>query len=183
MKIRIASIAAIAVILSAVPADARRGAFLSALVRGGVQGAARAGAHAGVQSYGGNKTYGADTLTVEQLEKCIVFAQELDKSSTDVDAFADTIETESRAISQAQQLLAYERDLVDRYSDASVNAYNRKLAAMRQRIGSHNENVDKAKTFQTSHNLRVGMYNMQCAKKYYADDMEAARLKLSVKLD
>jgi hypothetical protein len=40
MKILVAGIATVAVVLSAVPADARRGGFLSALVRGGVHSAA-----------------------------------------------------------------------------------------------------------------------------------------------
>jgi hypothetical protein len=30
---------------------------------------------------------------------------------------------------------------------------------------------------------RVGIYNAECAKKYYADDMEATRVKLGLKDD
>jgi hypothetical protein len=180
MKILVAGITAFAVTISASPVDAK--GFLSALLRGGAQGAVRAGVHAGVQSYA-PKTYGVDTLTVEQLEKCIKSAQDLDKSSEYVDALANAIDTESAAISQAQQFLSIEKDLVNRYSDASVNAYNSKLGAMRARISAHNANVDRAKGEQASHNMRVVSYNGECAKRYYADDMEAARIKLGLKDD
>jgi len=177
MKILIAGIATVAVILSSIPADARRGGFLSALVRGSVQGAARSGGH----SYA--KTYGPDTLTIDQIEKCIKFAQELDRSSEYLNAVAASINAESAAITQAQQFLSVEKDLVDRYSEASVNAYNNKLAAMRARISRHNASVDRGEGDQNAHNTRVLSYNAECAKKYYADDMEAARVMLGVKDD
>jgi hypothetical protein len=129
MKILVAVVVAVAI--SASPADAK--GFLSALLRGGAKSAARAGAHAGVHSYTAPalKTYGTDTLTVEQIEKCIKSAQELDKSSEYIDALASSTNAEGAAIGQAQQFLTLEKDLVNRYSEASVNAYNNKLAAMR----------------------------------------------------
>jgi hypothetical protein len=180
MKVLIAGITTVAVIVGASPVDAK--GFLSGLLRGGVRSAARAGVHAGVQSYA-PKTYGPDTMTVEQIEKCLGSAQELDKSSEHVDALTNAVDVESAAIARSQQFLSMEKDLVDRYSEASVNAYNRKLTAMRTRISAYNASVDRAKAEQTSHNARVVSYNAECAKKYYADDMEAARIKLGVKDD
>jgi hypothetical protein len=180
MKVSFALIIAIAVAFSAAPADAK--GFLSALLRGGAKSAARAGVQAGVHSYAApTKTYGPDTLSVEQIEECIKTAQALDKSSANIDAMADAVDVEGDAISRAQQLQSIEKDLVDRYSDASVNAYNKKLAAMRARISAHNANVDRGQAEQASHNARVSSYNVECAKKYYADDMEAARVKLGFK--
>ena len=180
MKIFFARIVAVAVIVSASPVDAK--GFLSGLLRGGARSAARAGVHAGVQSYA-PKTYDPDTMTVEQIEKCLASAQELDKSSEYVDALANAADAESAAITRSQQFLLMEKDLVDRYSDASVNAYNKKLAAMRTRISAYNTNMDRAKAEQVSHNTRVVSYNAECAKKYYAEDMETARLKLNIKDD
>jgi hypothetical protein len=177
MKIFIAGITTLAVIAGASPVDAK--GFLSALLRGGVRGAARAGAHAGIQSYP-LKTYGPDTLTIEQIEKCLATAQALDKSSEHVDALANAVDKEAASITYSQQSLEVEKGLVNRYSDASVNAYNKKLDALRNRISAHNAYVDRAKTEQDSHNTRVVAYNAQCAKKYYADDMETARLKLNI---
>ncbi|WP_315799616.1 hypothetical protein, partial [Bradyrhizobium sp. SZCCHNR1002] len=142
-----------------------------------------AGVHAGAHAYGGIKTYGSDTLTVEQIEKCIGIAQELDKSSDYLNALSDAINTESAAISRAQQLLAIQKDVVDRYSEASVNAYNAKLTLMRARIAKHNANVDRGQADQDGHNARVVSYNAECAKKYYADDMEVVKTKLGLKDD
>jgi hypothetical protein len=180
MKIFIAVLTAVAVTVSASPVDAK--GFLSAMLRGGVRSAARVGAHAGVQSYV-PKTYGSDTLTVEQIEKCLASAQELDRSSQQVDASANAVDTEAAAIASSQQSLSLEKDLVDRYSKASVNAYNKRLAAMGTRISAYNANVDRVKAEQASHNMRVVSYNAECAKKYYAEDMETARLKLNIKDD
>jgi hypothetical protein len=182
MKILICIIVTIAFTFSTVPADAK--GFLSALLRGGTKTAARAGVQAGVHSYAApTKTYGTDTLNVEQIEACIKAAQALDKSSGYVDAMANAINSEDGAISRAQQFLSIEKELVNSYSEASVNAYNKKLAAMRTRINAHNANVDRGQAEQASHNARVGSYNAECAKKYYADDMEAVRVKLGLKDD
>jgi hypothetical protein len=180
MKKFVAGIAAVVVIISASPVDAK--GFLSGLLRGGARTAARAGVHAAVQSYA-PKTYGPDTMTAEQIEKCLASAQGLDKSSEYVDALSSVIDAESAAISRSQQFLSMEKDLVDRYSEASVDAYNRKMAAMRTRISAYNTSVDRGKAEQASHNARVVSYNAECAKKYYADDMEAARVKLGLKDD
>ena len=181
MKLLVTVVAAAAIAASGSVAEAK--GFLSALLRGGAKTAARAGVHAGVQSFSGIKTYGPDTLTIEQIETCLVFAQELDKSSEHLNALSDAINTESAAISQAQLFLATEKDLVDRYSETAVNAYNGKLAAMRARIAKHNAKVDLGQADQTRHNARVVSYNAECAKKYYADDMEATRLKLGIKAE
>jgi hypothetical protein len=182
MKILLACILTISIASSIAPADAK--GFLSALLRGSAKTATRAGVQAGVHSYAApTKTDGTDTLTVEQIEACIKAAQALDKSSEYVEAMSAAINSEGGAISRAQQSLSIEKDLVDRYSDASVNAYNKKLAAMRTRINAHNANVDRGQAEQVSHNARVGSYNAECAKKYYADDMEAARVKLGLKDD
>lgn len=182
MKLLSISVFALFVAFGVSSADAK--GFLAALLRGGAKTAARAGMQAGAHSYiAPTKTYSADTLTTEQIEACIKSAQALDKSSEYVDALADAVNTEGGAISRAQQLLSIEKDLVDRYSDASVNAYNRKLASMRTRINAHNASVDRAQTEQASHNARVGAYNAGCAKKYYADDMEAVRMRLGLKDD
>lgn len=178
MNILTAGIAAVAVIFSASPVDAK--GFLSGLLRGGVRGAVHAGVHAGAQSYA-SKTYGPDTMSVEQIEKCLGSARELDKSSEYVDTLTSAIDAESAAITSSQQLLSTEKDVVDRHSQASVNAYNRKLAAMSTRISAYNTSVDRAKAEQASYNARVVLYNAECARKYYADDMEAARVKLGLK--
>jgi hypothetical protein len=180
MKILFACVTIVAVLTTS-SVEAKRGGFLSALFRNGAQTAARAGVHS--YSAPAIKTYGPDVLTAEQIERCIKAATELDRNSEAVDAISNAINAEGAAISRAQQFLSLEKDLVDRYSDASVNAYNRKLAAMRTRINAHNANVDRGEAEQASHNSRVGSYNAECAKKYYADDMEAARVKLGLKDD
>lgn len=181
MKILFASVLTVAIAF-ATAADAK--GFLSALMRGGAKTAVRGGVQAGVHSYAApTKIYDLNTLTVEQIEACIKVAQALDQSSERMDAVAKAINLEGDAINRAQQQLSIEKDLVDRYSDASVNVFSKKLAAMKARINGHNANVDRGQAEQASHNARVHSYNAECAKKYYAEDMEAARVKLGLTED
>lgn len=197
MKIFVVVVSFIAI--SASPADAK--GFLSALLRGGatvahsgahsaahaalhaaIHGVTHAAAHPGAHSYTAPalKSYGVDTLTVEQLETCIKFAQQLDEASENVDSLSNAIGSESAAITRAQESLALDKDLVDRYSKTSVAAYNRKLSALQTRISAYNASVERAQAEQASHNTRVSSYNAECAKKYYADDMKAVRVKLGL---
>jgi hypothetical protein len=173
-------LAGLTVLATANFAEARRGGFLSALIRGGAHAAANHGTSAAIGSTRYIKSYGPDTLTVAELEACIKRATELDKSASLVDAVSDKLATESSAIDRAQADLAATKNLVNRYSEASVNAYNNKLDALSARINVHNNNVRQAKLEQMTHNLSVSLYNNNCAKRYYADDMQAAKLRLGV---
>src|SRR3954452_18190886 len=155
MKLIVAVISAIAV--SGSPADAK--GFLAALLHSGAHAGAHAALHAATHASAhasahpgahsetapALKSYGIDTLSVEQIETCIKFAQQLDQSSENFDSLSNAIEAESAAITSAQQSLSLQKDVVDRYSKASVSAYNRKLAAMDVRIGAHNANVARGK--------------------------------------
>jgi hypothetical protein len=173
-------LAGLLLLASANFAEARRGGFLSALIRGGAHSAANHGTSAAIGSTRYIKSYGPDTLTVAQLEACIKRATELDKSAGVVEAVTDKLAAESSAIDRAQAELTVAKDLVNRYSQPSVNAYNNKLDALNARINAHNNNVRQAKVEQTTHNLSVTLYNNDCAKRYYHDDMEAAKLRLGV---
>lgn len=68
-----------------------------------------------------------------------------------------------------------QRSRLDRSSRASVNSFN-------ALIDRHNTLVTAAKTKQVdfnsaidAHNSEVNVYNGDCAKKYYADDLTEAQ--------
>jgi hypothetical protein len=52
--------------------------------------------------------------------------------------------------------------------NADVARYNKAVESWRIRQKDFNDSIDL-------HNISVGLYNVRCAKKYYADDMEEAR--------
>lgn len=178
---------AIALLLTCDLAEARKGGFVSALIRGGAHAAGSSpkdapGSSAGTStSVSATKTYGPDTLTLTQLERCVGVAVELDRSSDTVDARAGAMESEKSAIDTAQSDLSAAQARVDRRSKASVDAFNRKLDALNARIEAHNVGVRAYKALEAGHNQKVASYNADCARKYYADDMNAVKLKLGLK--
>jgi DNA repair ATPase RecN len=149
----------------------------------------RAGAHAatshGTSSSSGAaaspiKTYGPEVLTVAQIETCLRRAMDLDKSAGSLDDLADKVKANSSDIERVQADLQAQRQQVDTRSEASVNAYNGRLAALRARIDRHNANVEQIRSREATHNSLVALYNADCAKTYYRDDMEAVRVRLGI---
>ena len=178
-------IVAVATLLTGNLAEARRGGFVSALIRGGAHaagsGSQSSGSSATTSASTGTKTYGPDTLTAVQLERCVGVAVQLDQSSDTVDARIRTVEAEKSIIDTAQSDLSAAQARVDRRSRASVDAFNRKLDALNVRIEAHNVAVRSYKAFEANHNQKVALYNADCAKKYYADDMNSVKQKLGLK--
>lgn len=163
-------------------AEARRGGFLSALIRGGTHAATSAATHTSPStSPTAMKAYGADTLTVAQLEQCVATAVELDRSSETLDTRSQGIDGEKAALETAQNDLSADKARVNTRSKASVDAFNRKLDALNTRIETFNAGIRAYKELEAAHNVKVASYNGSCAKKYYADDMNAVRQKLGLK--
>ena len=79
----LAGIATVAILFGVSPADAGKRGFLSALLRVGAH-AARVGAHSYTAPVA--KTYGAEVMTVAQIESCINTATELERIAEIVDA-------------------------------------------------------------------------------------------------
>jgi uncharacterized phage infection (PIP) family protein YhgE len=170
-----------AFVTSTADVEARRGGFVSALVRAGAHAATSHGtsssSSAGTQAI---KTYGPEVLTVAQIEACLRRATDLDKSAGSLQELVDKVKGDSSDIERAQTDLQAQKQQVNTRSEASVNAYNSRLAALRTRIDRHNASVDQVRSQEAAHNSVVSLYNADCAKKYYRDDMEAARVRLGI---
>jgi hypothetical protein len=171
----------IAAVLRCDAAEARRGGFPSALIRAGTHAAASS-THASTSSTStAVKTYGPDTLTAAQLEQCVSSAVDLDGSSKTLETRSQSIDTDKAALEAAQTDLSVDKARVNTRSKASVDAFNRKLDALKTRVETFNAGIRSYKELETAHNQKVASYNAVCAKKYYADDMNAVRQKLGLK--
>ncbi|MBX9846296.1 MAG: hypothetical protein K2Z80_31270 [Xanthobacteraceae bacterium] len=170
--VRLFVLGIVATLFAIESADARRfGRFVSGMARGAIQG----GAEAGVRSYV-TKSYGPDVLTVDQLVSCLKRAGSLDEESEqleakrtslqdaqkDLDAFAERVERKRRTTDTRSQRQ------VDSFN-SDVDAYNASVRRVKAQREEFNRQVD-------AHNSSASMFNMSCAKKYYADDMERARV-------
>jgi predicted nucleic acid-binding Zn-ribbon protein len=123
------------------------------------------------------KQYSSDVLSVDQLRKCISLENELDSVSSSLDQSRIELDAHSAELSKMQMSLRLEEIAVDVYNQESVDQYNNSIADFRRkqddynyRVESYNSKLEVARTLNSD-------FNFRCAnKKYYEDDMEAARL-------
>jgi chromosome segregation ATPase len=167
--------------------EAFAGGFLKGLsgrgiVRGGAAVARGSGSSSSsaASSSAAQKTYGADILTVDQLAACLKTASELDTASQSVDTERGALQARVSEVDARRAKLEEAKAKLNRSSKTAVDRHN---AA----IDSFNKLVDETKAKQAAFNNRVraqnanvDAYNGQCAKRYYADDLAAARQKANV---
>jgi hypothetical protein len=129
----------------------------------------------------GRGSYGPGVLTQDQLEQCI-------RLERDINTRADSVDAEEAALNARQaeiERLGMEIDLragrVDRYSQVSVDNYNRLVMQHRSKVGDFNARLPAFNARVEAHNAQVGEFNAICAqRRYYQSDMQAVRSKLGI---
>jgi hypothetical protein len=172
-------------------AEARKGGFVSALIRGGMRaGSSSTGPNGdGTSSTGPSsdglgpvfrqKAYGPDVLTPAQLEHCVASAVVLDQRIAQLDEQSREVDREKAAIEAAQANLFADEAKVDLRSRTQVDSFNRRLAALHDRIDRYNADIRSYFAAAKAHNEKVDSYKSECTKKYYVEDMEALKIKLN----
>jgi uncharacterized protein (DUF3084 family) len=114
-------------------------------------------------------------LTVAQLAQCIKKASKLDEESDRLEADRTVLRSSVSEGDLSSAAIEQQRSRLDQRSKASVNSFN-------ALIDRHNTLVAAAKGRQANfnsaieaHNNEVNVYNGDCAKKYYADDLTEAQ--------
>jgi hypothetical protein len=157
------------------PADAGgMGRFLGSLVARGVVREAITAGRSQSQSYA-PKVYNSDVLTVAQLAACIKKASKLDGDTERLEASRAVFLSSKSEIDLSSAAIELQRPRVDYYSQKSVDAFN-------ALINRYNILVTDGKAKQVSFNALVDgrnaeadVYNAECVKKYYADDLPDAQ--------
>ena len=168
MRLPIASLFCGILLISTTIADARGRGFVAALLaRGAVTAATSHSARA--------KSYTSDVLTVDQLVACLKKADGLDRESQQIETQRERLSSTANEIDRMRAMTESQRATLNRYSQADVDRFNRE-------VDRYNTMATNAKGLQNTFNLTIGShntgvdaYNLECAKKYYADDMESAR--------
>ena len=167
-------------------AEARKGGFVGALIRGGMRaGTSSTGPSSTGPSGDGlgpafsQKTYGPDVLTPAQLENCMASAIVLDQRIAQLGEHSRDIDREKAAVEAVQASLFADEAKVDRRSRTQVDSFNRRLAALHDRIDRYNADVRSYLAAAHAHNEKVDSYKSECTKKYYVEDMEAVKSKLN----
>lgn len=137
------------------------------------RGAVVAAVHSGTSSAA--KSYTPDVLTVAQLAQCMKTAARLDEAGDRLEADRIALRAATSEVDLSSSTIEAQRSSLDRRSQAAINAFN----AM---IDRHNTLLNAAKAKQVdfnsaidAHNGDVNVYNGDCAKKYYADDLAEAQ--------
>jgi hypothetical protein len=178
MKRTLAVVLALSCLLSfGKSSDARGlGRFLGGLLgRGLAREAIVTGQRSNIQPQYLPKTYGPDILTVEQLAACIKKAVILDENSERLEASRTTLLSSGSEIDLSSAAIEFQRPRVDHYSKKSVDAFNALIN--RYNVLAVNGKAKQASfnALVDTHNTEAGAYNVECAKKYYADDLTDAQ--------
>lgn len=139
----------------------------------------------GVSAINGVKTYDFNTLTVEQLRKCLELESNIELSE-------QRLSNDSLPLKAQEKLLSsLESDVnsLDRYlklnqnstfyTQSEVDAFNRKVEQYNQTISVYNAELNKYHSLEAPYNRKINIHNakieqfqLECAgKRYYEDDL------------
>lgn len=154
-------------LIAAEAADARGlGRFVGGLL---ARGAVSATVH------GTRKSYTPDVLTVDQLVQCLKKASALDQQSEDIESKRREVQIVESQIDRLKNQMDMNERSLNRYSQAAIDSFNADVNRYNTAVINTRANQNVFNEFVNVHNGNVDSYNLVCAKKYYADDMENAR--------
>jgi hypothetical protein len=121
------------------------------------------------------KQYGPNVLTVDQLVLCLKMAGGLDEQSEQLAQKRSELETASNDLDKLKGQIDAKSAAVNRRSQTSVDSFNAEVSRYNSGLGRFKSQEGAFNVLVVDHNTKVSGYNLQCSRKYYADDMEAAR--------
>jgi hypothetical protein len=122
-----------------------------------------------------SKSYWPDVLTVQQLENCLRWAYRLDQDSTAIDSRRE------RLIDKLERIDLYKIELdrversVDRYNQIAIDRFNAIVTRFNWLVDEARANQVTLNFAVERHNDEIKAYKASCARKYYVDDLEAAK--------
>ncbi|MCX7310198.1 MAG: hypothetical protein NTV56_00355 [Alphaproteobacteria bacterium] len=146
------------------------GRFASGMARGAISNSA----HAGVRSYVA-KNYTLDVLTVDQLVACLKRANSLDEESEELETSRVAVQIASKELDELGARIEQRGLTVDTRVKRQVDGFNADIEVYNATVQSHKARQAAFNKQVDLHNVGAALFNGNCAKKYYADDMENAR--------
>jgi chromosome segregation ATPase len=126
------------------------------------------------------KSYGADILTVDQLAACLKSASDLDGASQKIDTERGALEARISGVDARRAKLEETKAKLNRSSQAAVDRHNAQIKDYDKLVGETKAKQNAFNERVRAQNARVDGYNGQCAKRYYVDDLAAAKQKANV---
>jgi hypothetical protein len=129
----------------------------------------------------GPKAYTTGVLSPSELEHCIINQQQIDQQASKLDILSANIQEEQQGLEELSQSLDRHQKILNRQSQADVNAYNRGVASYEKKRQTYNSAIEQYNNEVTKLNSAIDSFNLQCGQKtYYEDDMITARKKLGI---
>jgi prefoldin subunit 5 len=152
------------------------GKFLSGLIaRGVVRGTAHSMDGSAYTPNVPSKSYTPNVLTVDQLVRCLKEASMLDEQSDPLERKRTELQSAGKEVDQLKDQLDIKRAAVNRASQISVDRFNAEIDRYNATVNRLKSQEEHFNLLVSVHNGNVNRFNAECAKQYYADDMESAR--------
>jgi hypothetical protein len=168
--------------------EAFAGGFMKSLVgRAAVRGAvgAASGSSGSSSSSASSsspaaRAYPSDILTVDQLAACLKTASDLDGASQAIDTERGALEPRISEVETRRAKLEEAKAKLNRSSKTAVDRHNAEIKGYNKLVGETKTKQNAFNERVRAQNARVDAYNGQCAKRYYVDDLAAAKQKANV---
>ncbi len=143
----------------------------------------------GASAINGVKNYDFNTLTSEQLGRCLDLESNIEFSEQNLTNKALPLNSQEKLLSSLESdMTSLERYLKLNqnstfYTQAEVDAFNRKVEEYNQLISVYNTELKKYRGLEVpynreinTHNAKVEKFKLECAgKRYYEDDLLAIK--------
>jgi predicted nuclease with TOPRIM domain len=148
---------------------------------------------AGARALKGIKNYNINTLTVEQLKACLIQEKNIDSSEQELNIKANPLDEKKAVLNRLEKEITYLENYLDLNQHRSfitqtqVDEFNLKVESYNALVEKYNIEISAYKALEIqynklvgSHNDLISMFDLNCAgKRYYEDDLVAAKLMLS----
>jgi len=113
-------------------------------------------------------------MTRAQLSQCVQQQRAIDDDSTEIEVLQADLRRSEAELNAVESQIRRQELTLDRYSQESVDSYNRLVARHRRMVQAHNAKLPQVNGKIEQSNQAVERFNAQCAEKsYYESDMQA----------
>ncbi len=126
----------------------------------------------------GNGQGRSDTLSATALEACVTLQSAIDAGASGLEATESRLNADQDDLRRRESELDQRKLVVDRYSQASVDAYNGLVRQYEGAIDAYNAQLPSHQAAVDRHNAKVDDWNGRCAgRPYRKSDMDAIQAR------
>ncbi len=118
-------------------------------------------------------------MSQAELRTCLQAEQALNVRSDEIDQQELGIQKQQTQLEELEARIERQKPLVDRYSQESVDSFNRLISRHRRLAKEYNQSVEPFNNKIAAYKADQDRFNATCAgKSYYESDMQAVRASM-----